>query len=125
MTMIARDFAAIALAAAAIAGASPAAGQSPAPEFLAPTQAVRVIMDGRPWSAQVSDGKNLKITLNKDGTGSAQGPMPFALPVSWEIKGDAVCLHVGPAGTKCVRFRQVAGGFEGWKGNQVDLKLTR
>lgn len=51
--------------------------------------------------------------------------MPFALTVAWEIKGEAVCLSLGPAGTKCVRFRQVAGGFEGWNGSQVDLKLTR
>lgn len=105
--------------------AEPAIAQSPAPPFLAPEQAVRIVMDGRPWSAQSADGKNLTITLNRDGTGSAKGPMPFALAISWERKGQEICLNVGPGGVKCVRFRQVAGGLEGWKGNQLDLRLTR
>lgn len=116
---------AVAVAAAAFGAARPVAAQSTVSSFLAPQQAVGVIMDGKPWSAKSGDGRNLTITLNKDGTGSTKGPMPFALSVSWEIKGEAICLHVGPAGTKCVRFRQVAGGFEGWNGNQLDLKLTR
>lgn len=112
-------------AATTFGASSPVAAQTTAPSFLAPAQAVRIIMDGQPWSAQSADGKNLKITLNKDGTGSAKGPMPFALTVAWEIKDESVCLTLGPAGTKCVRFRQVAGGFEGWNGSQVDLKLVR
>lgn len=114
---------AISLAALVTSVATPAAGQNP--QFLAPAQAVQVLMDGQPWSAQAANGRNIKITLNKDGTGSAQGPMPFPLSVSWEVKGEAVCLNVGPAGTKCLRFRKVADGFEGWLGNQVDLRLTR
>lgn len=105
--------------------AGAAIAQIPAPAFLAPEQAVRIVMDGRPWSAQSADGKNLTITLNKDGSGSAKGPMPFPLSISWEIKGQDICLNVGPGGVKCVRFRPIAGGLEGWKGNQLDLKLTR
>lgn len=96
-----------------------------AQDFLRPTEAVRIIMDSQPWSAQSRDGKNLTLTLNRDGTGSARGPMPFAMPITWEIKGESVCITVGPAGTKCVRFRRVASGFEGWNGTQLDLELTR
>lgn len=103
----------------------PAAAQPSAPSFLPPAQAVRLIMDGRPWTAQSTDGKTMKMTLNKDGSGSAQGPMPFALPISWEVKSEAVCFNLGPAGTKCVKFRQVGNGFEGWNGAKLDLKLTR
>lgn len=111
--------------AATVATLGMASAPALAQQFLRPADAVRLIMDGRPWSAQASDGKTLKITLNRDGTGSAQGPMPFALSVSWEVKGEDVCLHIGPAGTKCVRFRQVAGGFEGFAGGRLDLTLQR
>jgi hypothetical protein len=103
----------------------PAVAQAQTPGFLPPAQAIRLIADGRPWTAQSAEGKTMKMTLNKDGSGSAQGPMPFALPISWEVKGEAICLNVGPAGTKCVKFRQVDSGYEGWNGSKLDLKLRR
>lgn len=108
-----------------IAASTPTFGQTEQTPFLTSAQVSRFIMDGKPWSAQASDGKRLTITLNRDGTGSAQGPMPFAMSVTWEAKGETICIQTGPGGTKCVRFRRVPGGFEGWNGNLLDLKLTR
>lgn len=86
---------------------------------------MQLIADGQPWTGLVADGKRATITLNKDGTGSLKGPMPMALSIAWQIKGPDVCLDISIAGTKCLRFRQVAGGFEGWAGNAVDMKLSR
>ncbi|MBB3612652.1 hypothetical protein [Rhizobium sp. BK602] len=112
-----------AVLAAAILAASPALateGQA----YLAPQKAAAILADGDPWSADAPDGKTLKVTLNKDGTGSIRGPMPFALSVSWVIKGDTMCLS-GKMGTKCLRFREIAGGLQAWDGDKPDLKFSR
>ncbi|TIX66692.1 MAG: hypothetical protein E5V30_24755, partial [Mesorhizobium sp.] len=83
--------------------------------FLSPQRAAAVLADGRPWSADTPDGKTLKFTLKKDGTGSIRGPMPFTLSVSWSVKGDQICI-AGKMGTRCLRFREAPGGLQGWDG---------
>jgi hypothetical protein len=100
-------------------------GTAPATEFLPPAQAIKLIADGQPWTGLAGEGKRMTIVLNKDGTGSMRGPMPMALSVSWRIQGPEVCMDISIAGTKCVRFRQVPSGFEGWSGNAVDMRLSR
>ena len=92
--------------------------------FLPPQQAAAVLADGMPWSALDPDGKTLKVTLKKDGTGSIRGPLPFALSVTWAVKGDGVCIN-GRMGTRCLRFSEVAGGLQGWDGDRPDLKFSR
>ncbi|GLU29897.1 hypothetical protein Brsp01_51300 [Brucella sp. NBRC 12950] len=82
------------------------------------------LADGHPWSAKAPDGKTLKVTLMKDGTGSMRGPMPFTLSVTWAVKGETVCFS-GKMGTKCLRFREAAGGLQGWDGDKPDLKFSR
>jgi hypothetical protein len=99
--------------------AAPARAQ----DFLSPGEATRVLMDGRPWAAVTTDGRRAKITLNKDGTGSFEGPFTFSL--TWEVRGRDVCLHISIAGTKCVRFQPVADGYAGYNGTTLDLTLTR
>ncbi|AWI56998.1 hypothetical protein [Sinorhizobium fredii] len=104
-----------------------AAGPSIAAEgqaFLPPEQAAAVLADGQPWSALAPDGKTLKVTLKKDGTGSIRGPLPFTLSVTWTVKGDGVCIN-GKMGTRCLRFNEVAGGLQGWDGDKPDLKFSR
>jgi hypothetical protein len=92
-------------------------------EFLAPRQALKVLADGQPWAAQTANGPSATITLNKDGTGTFQGP--FTLGISWEVQGDNVCLNLSIAGQKCVRFVAIDGGFDGYVDNKVDIRLTR
>jgi len=107
----------------ALLAASTALAQDGKP-FLPTQQVAAVLADGQPWSALAPDGKTLKVTLKKDGTGSIKGPMPFTLSLTWGVKGDAMCIN-GKMGTKCLRFRQVAGGFQGWDGDKPDLKFSR
>jgi hypothetical protein len=100
---------------------SPVAAETPA--FLAPKDAVSAIMDGRPWSATTSGGRQAQITFNKDGTGKFEGPI--TLSTSWTIKGEDVCLSISIAGTKCLRFRPIADGYEAWQNDRIDLTLRR
>ncbi|OWV85272.1 hypothetical protein ATY78_26030 [Rhizobium sp. R635] len=110
-----------ALAVAALA-ASPSFSQQE--QFLPSPKAAAILADGAPWSALAPDGKTLKFTLNKDGTGSIRGPMPFTLSVTWTVKDDAMCIS-GKMGTRCLRFRSVPGGLQGWDGDKPDLKFSR
>lgn len=91
-------------------------------EFLAPTEAVKVIIDGKPWSALSGEGRSATITLNRDGTGTLQGPI--TLSISWEVKGHDVCLNL-KVDLLCLRFRPIAGGYAGYKGQKLDLTLSR
>ena len=92
--------------------------------FLAPQQAARAIMDGRPWTATTAEGRQMQATFNADGTASMRGPMPFPLSASWQIMGQDICLATA-MGTKCLRFRPAANGFDGFIGDKLDLRLTR
>ena len=107
-----------------LAIALPANAQLP-PGFLPPAAAVKVIMDGRPWSAQTAEGRQMQATFNPDGTASMKGPMPFPMSATWKVKGEEICLETSVAGTKCLRFRPVPGGFEGWNGPKADITLKR
>ncbi|MFS8056741.1 hypothetical protein QD357_28585 [Rhizobium sp. BR 317] len=110
-------------AAAAILAASPAFGTE-GQAYLAAQKAAAILADGAPWTADAPDGKTLKVILNKDGSGSIRGPLPFALSVTWTVRADAMCLS-GKMGTKCLRFREVPGGLQAWDGDQPDLKFSR
>jgi len=93
-------------------------------DFLPPQEAIEILADGAPWSASTPTGRNFKLTLNKDGTGDLREALPFALSVSWTIKGEEVCLS-STMMAKCLRFREIAGGLQSWNGDKVDLKLIR
>ena len=113
----------LAAAAAAIFASNPTfAAQDQA--YLPAQKAATILADGVPWSADAPDGKSLKFTLKKDGTGSIRGPMPFTLSITWAVKGDAMCIS-GKMGTRCLRFREVPGGLQGWDGDKPDLKFSR
>jgi hypothetical protein len=105
------------------AGTMPSAAQSSAPGFLPTAQVVKVLADGRLWSAEAENRPRARMTFNSDGTGLFEGP--GTMPMSWEIKGQDVCLNLRIVGVRCLRFRQVAGGFEGYLGQTLDLKLSR
>jgi hypothetical protein len=92
--------------------------------YLPAEKAAAILADGLPWLANAPDGKTLKVTLNKDGTGSIRGPMPFTLSLTWSIKGDTMCI-LGKMGTRCLRFREAPGGLQGWDGDKPDLKFSR
>jgi hypothetical protein len=92
--------------------------------FLSPQKAAALLADGQPWSALAPDGKTLKVILKKDGTGSIRGPLPFALSITWSVQGDAMCI-AGKMGTRCLRFREISGGLQGWDGDKPDLKFSR
>ncbi|RTQ35597.1 hypothetical protein EJP69_14685 [Variovorax gossypii] len=92
--------------------------------YLPPQKAAEVLADGVPWSAAAPNGRSFKLALNKDGTGSISGGLPFALSVTWEVKGETVCLS-GTMMAKCLRFQEIPGGFQSWDGDKPDLKLSR
>lgn len=93
-------------------------------EYLSPQKAAEVLADGTPWSAAAPNGRSFKLTLNKDGTGSISGGLPFSLSVTWVVKGETVCL-AGTMMAKCLRFQEVTGGLQSWDGDKPDLKLSR
>ncbi|NKQ85621.1 hypothetical protein [Rhizobium ruizarguesonis] len=92
--------------------------------YVSPQKAAAILADGQPWSALAPNGKTLKVILKKDGTGSIRGPVPFALSITWAVQGDAMCL-AGKMGTRCLRFREISGGLQGWDGDKPDLKFSR
>jgi len=110
----------LAMAAVAILAATPALA---AERYLPVQKASAVVADGVSWSANAPNGRNFKLTLNKDGTGNVQGTM-ISQSVTWSVKGDAMCLS-GTMMSKCLRFQEVAGGLQAWEGDKPDLKLTR
>lgn len=91
-------------------------------DYLPVQRATELIADGAPWSAVSPNGRNFKLTLNKDGSGSLRGGLD--LSVSWTVKGEALCLN-GTLMSKCLRFQQIDGGFQSWLGDKPDLKLSR
>lgn len=93
-------------------------------DFLPAQTVIAAIPDGAPWSAEAPNGRTFKLTLNKDGTGSIRGPLFFSLSTKWEMKGDAMCLS-NTMISKCLRFREIPGGFQGWEGDKPDLKFSR
>ncbi|WP_411197183.1 hypothetical protein [Rhizobium sp.] len=112
------------LAGAVIAALAASPAFSAQQEFLPAEKAAAILADGAPWSALAPDGKALKVTLAKDGTGSIRGPMPFAPSISWTVKDDAMCIS-GKMGTRCLGFRSAPGGLQGWDGDKPDLKFSR
>lgn len=100
-----------------------AAAQDEQP-YLPPQKAAAVVADGVPWSASATNGRNFSLTLNKDGTGSIRGGLPFTLTVDWAIKGEELCLS-GTMMSKCLRFKEIPGGLQSWSGDKPDLKLSR
>lgn len=92
--------------------------------FLPPQKAVAILVDGVPWSADAPNGRSFKLTLNKDGTGSIRGPLPIPLSTTWAIKGDALCISNRMI-SKCLRFTEIPGGFQGWEDGKPDLKVSR
>lgn len=111
-----------AAAAAFFASSLSFAGQQQA--YLPPANAAAILADGVPWSALAPDGKTLKFTLRKDGTGSIRGPLPFTLSVTWAVKDDTMCIS-GKMGTRCLRFQAIPGGLQGWDGDKPDLRFSR
>lgn len=94
-----------------------------APEFLPVTEAIKRVADGKTWNGEGSGRPAAKITLNRDGTGTFEGPITMS--ISWERQGEDMCVNFKMAGTKCMRFRAIAGGYEGYITGKLDLKLTR
>lgn len=111
-------------AAALLASISIAAFAEEARDYLPPEKAAEVLADGVPWSAAAPNGRNFKLTLNKDGTGSVRGGLPFTMSITWTIKGEAMCLS-GTMMAKCLRFQETPGGIQSWDGDKPDLKLSR
>ncbi|ARO26406.1 hypothetical protein TAL182_PB00058 (plasmid) [Rhizobium sp. TAL182] len=112
----------LAMAAVAVVAAAPAfAAEGKA--YLPPQTAAAIIANGMPWSAEAPNGRNFKLTLNKDGTGNIKGPLLFQLTLNWAVKGDAMCI-CGTMMSKCLRFREIPDGLQAWDGEKPDLKLT-
>ncbi len=109
-------------AAAAILASIPAFAAERA--YLPSQRAAAILADGTPWSAYAPTGRSFKLTLNKDGTGSIRGPLPLPMSTSWAINGDALCI-TNRMISKCLRFTEIPGGFQGWEDGKLDLKISR
>lgn len=91
--------------------------------YLPTAEAVGRVMDGKPWNGLTADGRKARITLNKDGSGTFEGPITMS--ISWERKGEDICLNLRMAGTKCVRFVAIANGYQAYNAGKLDLTFTR
>ncbi len=96
---------------------------APTPQYLPTAEVVRQVMDGRPWNGLSASGRQARITLNKDGSGTFEGPMTMS--ISWTIKQNDICLNLGFAGTKCLRFVAIPKGYQAYNEGKVDLTFTR
>ncbi len=110
------------LAATRLVAAGPPA-EAPS-SFLPAPEAVRLLADGKPWTAMRSDGERVTLTLAADGSGRFVGP--FSRDITWRLQGEALCIRIGfPLGGKCLRFRRVAAGLQAFDGEAPDLLLSR
>lgn len=80
-------------------------------------------MDGGTWNVETAEGKHLMLILNRDGSGIMYAPMTVA--IKWEIRNQDICLDLRAVGIKCVRFRQVAGGYYGYRDETIELRFAR
>lgn len=94
-----------------------------APTYLAPAEVARVIADGRPWNVAAAGRPDARMTLNRDGTGTFGGPI--TMPVNWRFNGNAFCIETTFADTKCLQYKPIAGGYEGYANGKLDLTLKR
>ena len=94
------------------------------PVYLPTQKAVAIVTDGLPWSAEAPNGRSFELTLNRDGTGSIRGVLPFTLSTAWTVEGDALCIS-NTMISKCLRFTEIPGGLQGWVGDKPDLKVSR
>lgn len=92
--------------------------------FLSPQIISSLITDGEPWISESPNGRKFNLFLNKDGTGKIEGPLFFNLSAMWKIKGEEICLSTAMM-DKCLRFKEVSEGFQGWVGEKPDMKLSR
>lgn len=95
-----------------------------AKQYVPVKEAAAKLADGKAWSAVAPDGKTLKITLSTNGTGNIKGPFPFTLSVSWEVKGEEICIS-GKMDTRCLKFTALSNGLQGWDGDKADLTFSR
>lgn len=94
-----------------------------AQEFLSSREVATKLADGKPWNGQVGS-KTMKITFNANGSGQLDEPMNKSM--SWAVLNDQLCIEFGfPIGTKCLRFRQAAKGYDSFEGNAPSISFSR
>ncbi|WP_226574021.1 hypothetical protein [Acuticoccus sediminis] len=92
---------------------------------LPPQAAAAILADGAPWSAEAPNGRRkFDLTLNPDGTGRMRGPLFFSQNVNWRVEGPTICL-ASPFLEKCLEFREIPDGLQGWENGEPDLRLRR
>ncbi|MCA3246668.1 MAG: hypothetical protein ING29_09360 [Azospirillum sp.] len=91
--------------------------------FLTTEEAIARIADGRAWNATTSGGRKVKIMLRPDGTGQFDGPISTA--IAWRVERSTICLKIGFMGERCLLFRPVDNGFEGWRDGVPEMTLAR
>ncbi|MBO6605008.1 MAG: hypothetical protein JJ938_17810 [Roseicyclus sp.] len=82
------------------------------------------IADGGGWTMTASNGRQMTLTLNPDGTGQ----MRFGLirrSLNWRESGDSICLAGMPDGERCVTFAPIeGGGFASISGSAADRQMV-
>ncbi|WP_027062374.1 hypothetical protein [Mesorhizobium loti] len=64
------------------------------------------------------------MTLRRDGSGLLEGPIKQA--VTWEIKGNELCIKMGVMiGTKCLTGVAVKSGFQTFHHRDAAFLFTR
>jgi hypothetical protein len=86
----------------------------------------REIADGRPWSMTTSDGRNVRMTLNADGTARMEAG-PMAMHPTWRTSGEELCITmpVMMGGERCVSLRRTGNTVTASRDGQVQFTLAR
>jgi hypothetical protein len=106
-----------------LAMAFAAAAHAQSPGFVSAGDAMQRLADGQPWAALTPEGRRAAIVFANDGTGQFRGPLTLSL--TWRVVGETLCLDISIFGRKCLRLREVPGGYQGWLDDKLDLTLTR
>ena len=94
-----------------------------AQEFLPTREVAAKLADGKPWNG-LGGPEGLKLTFNPDGTGKVDGQM--AMDTTWSVKNTEFCIKFRfPIGTKCMRFRQGAAGFDSYEDGKLSIRFVR
>jgi hypothetical protein len=94
-----------------------------AQEFLPTREVAAKLADGKPWNG-LGGPEGMKLTFNSDGTGKLDGQR--AMDITWSVTGDDFCIKFKfPIGTKCMRFRQGASGFDSYEDGRLSVRFVR
>jgi hypothetical protein len=69
------------------------------------------LADGKAWTMQTPEGKNVQVTFLPDGTGKMKAGF-MGMGLKWREDGNLFCMKPGFMKERCSEMRAVQGGYD-------------